>query len=229
MTFRCSQVESRERYLATYDAVEAAGYDAWISALSKTDHDARLNDLARHFDFSPGMDVLDAGAGTGGLCLALAAIPGLNITALEPSAAMLDQLVAKPELRNVKTAQGFCDHPDDVVHFAKATFDLVASQQLTNCLFDPLAAFRNWHFWLRPAGRVVVMDGLYDRGDWTGRWDGIVDTLPLSACRTMATVPYLLEQTGFRVEYVGWMDETNALPSTRTKRYMVLARKPATP
>lgn len=106
------------------------------------------------------------------------------------------------------------------------SFDLIASRQLANCLFDPLAAFRNWYSWLRPGGAVVVMDGLFDRHDWSEKWEGVVDTLPLSACRTTATVPYLLENTGFRIDFVGLMDHTNALPSTRTQRYMVAATKP---
>ena len=134
-------------------------------------------------------------------------------------------LVARPELNSVSTVRGFCDHPDDRSHFGAETFDLIASKQLVNCLYDPLAAFRNWYYWLRAGGMVVVMDGLFDRDAWSGAWDGFVDTLPLSACRTIATVPYLLEQTGFHINYAGMMDHTNALPSTQTQRYMVVATK----
>ncbi|QDV27037.1 hypothetical protein Q31a_54180 [Aureliella helgolandensis] len=225
MPYRGNYTESRQRYLATYDTAEAAKYDAWITALTKADHDACLNDIQRHFTFSPGMTILDAGAGTGALCLSLVALPGMRITALEPCPPMQERLASKPELSSVTTVEGFCDHPDDHSHFAPATFDVVASRQLSNCLFDPLAAFRNWHYWLRPSGVVIVMDGLFNREDWSGRWKGVVDTLPLSACRTMATLPYMLEQAGFRIDHVGLMDATNALPSTRTKRYMVVATK----
>ena len=74
---------------------------------------------------------------------------------------------------------------------------------------------------------MVVMDGLYDRDAWSGAWDGMVDTLPLSACRTTATVPYLLKQVGFRIGHVGFMVHTNQLPSTRIARYIVAATKAA--
>ena len=171
------------------------------------------------------MEVLDAGSGTGVLCLVLNQIPGLRITALEPSSAMLDLLRARPELQSVSTTQGFCDHADDRLHFRGESFDLIASQQLANCLYDPLAAFRNWHYWLRKGGTVVVLDGLFDRDAWSGAWEGFVDHLPLSACQTMATVPYLLEQTGFWINFVGLMQHTNALPATQTTRYMVVATK----
>jgi SAM-dependent methyltransferase len=224
MTYRETYLESRQRYLRTYDFEEVSRYDEWISTLSREEHEACLNDIRPHFNFYPGMNVLDAGAGTGALCLSLATVPELKITALEPCPAMLAKFVSKPELRHVEIKEGFCDHPDDKRHFAPESFHVVASRQLANGLYDPLAAFRNWHLWLRPSGTVIVMDGLFDR-DWGSRWEGIVDTLPLSACRSLATVPYLLEQTGFRIEFSGWMDATNALPSTRTKRYMVVAKK----
>ena len=225
MTFRGTQQESRQRYLATYDAGEAAKNDAWVSVMTSSDHDACIADVNQCVQFREGMDVLDAGSGTGALCLALVRIPGLRLTALEPCPAMNDLLVAKPELKQVETVRGFCDHADDQSHFAPNSFDMIASRQLANGLFDPLAAFHNCNHWLRPGGTVVVMDGLFGRDAWTGTWDGIVDTLPLSACQTTATVPYLLEQVGFRIDHVGPMLNTNALPSTQTPRYIVAATK----
>ena len=193
--------------------------------MTHADHNACVADLSQHVTFADGMSVLDAGSGTGALCLALVRIPGLRITALEPAVAMTELRQSKPELKHVSSVQGFCDHAEDREHFNSGAFDLVASQLLTNCLYDPIAAFRNWHFWLRDGGTAVVMDGLFDRDAWTGRWDGMADALPLSACRTTATVPYLLEQSGFRVDHAGMMQHTNALPSTRTQRYMVVATK----
>lgn len=134
-------------------------------------------------------------------------------------------MTAKPELQQVKSVQGFCDHANDLSHFTPESFDLIASRQLANCLFDPLTAFRNWHAWLRPGGAVVVMDGLFTRDAWTGKWEGSVDALPLSASGSTATVPYMLECVGFHIDHVGMMARTNALPSTRTQRYIVVATK----
>ena len=225
MSFRENHSESRDRYLAAYNAEEAIKYDGWVSALTEQDHDACLQDINRCVQFSEGMSVLDAGAGTGALCLTLSRVPGLRITALEPCPAMIDKLREKPQLSNVTTALGFCDHADDQSHFAAGEFDLIASRQLVNCLYDPLSAFRNWHYWLRPSGQVVVVDGLFDRTDWCGILEESVDSLPLSACRTTATTPYLLEQAGFKIDFVGFMDATNAMPRTRTERYMVVATK----
>ena len=99
------------------------------------------------------------------------------------------------------------------------------SRQVVNGLFDPLLAFRHWHRWLKPAGTVVVIDGLYGRDGWAGRWEEEVDALPLSASQSMASTPYLLEACGFRIAAVERMTTVNALPTTRTPRYVVVAHK----
>ena len=80
--------------------------------------DACVADLRRCIQFRNDMDVLDAGSGTGALCLALVRIPGLRITALEPCSAMSDLLVSKPELAQITTVSGFCDCDDDKSNFA---------------------------------------------------------------------------------------------------------------
>jgi SAM-dependent methyltransferase len=120
---------------------------------------------------------------------------------------------------------GSCDEPRDATLFAEAQFDVVACRQVVNGLHDPLLAFRHWHRWLKPGGAVVVIDGLYGRDGWRGAWEQEIDALPLSAVQTMATIPYLLESVGFRIEAVQRMAAVNALPTTRTPRYVVVARK----
>ncbi len=97
---------------------------------------------------------------------------------------------------------------------------------MANGLFDPLCAFRHWQTWLRPGGTTVVIDGLYGRDGWTGRWEEEVDVLPLAATQSTATIPYLLEAAGFEIAAVERMAAVSALPTTRTPRYVVVARKP---
>ncbi len=225
MDWRINQSESRDRYLRKYDSAEADRYDAVVGQLSREDEDAYLSDLDRVLQFRQGMKVLDVGAGSGALSSILLRMPGLEITAMEPAPAMLARLTNKSRLSGIETVEGFCDAIDDRRHFNQARFDVIVSRQLANGLFDPLTAFRNWHDWLSPDGAVVVIDGLYARAAWTGIWQEEVDVLPLSACQSTALVPYLLEAAGFRVEAVQCMEAVNELPSTKTKRYVVVARK----
>jgi SAM-dependent methyltransferase len=225
VTWRCTQDDSRARYLAKFDEAEAERWDAIGATLGRADEDAYLSDLAQVFQFRPGMAVLDVGAGTGALCAMLARLPGLAMTALEPAPAMLARLRRRAGLGSVVAVQGFCDALLDRQHFGAPQFDAIVSRQLVNGLFDPLTAFQNWHHWLKPGGAVVAIDGAYGRDAWTGVWQEEVDVLPLSATQSTATVPYLLEAAGFKVDAVRWMDAVNALPATRTSRYVVVARK----
>ena len=228
MNWQARRVAARGRVAGKYDAAEAQAYAMvqGLGWLAPAEEDAYLDDLRRVVRFPPGSRVLDAGAGTGVMCSLLRRLPSLELTALEPSPAMLAVLRAKPELATVTTVAGYCDEPGDADRFAAAQFDVIVSRQLVNGLFDPLLAFRHWYRWLQPGGAVVVIDGLYGRDGWTGRWEDEVDVLPLAATQSTATIPYLLEACGFEVAAVERMAAVNALPVTRTARYVVVARKP---
>lgn len=227
MSWRGSQFESRTRHLAHYCVEEVDRYESWVSQLGDADDEACLSDLRPEFEFLGGMSVLDVGAGTGAMSRVLCRVADLSITALEPSPHMIAKLRAKAELRNVRVVNGFSDSKADLPLFEASSFHAIVSRQLLNGLFDPLTAFRNWHQWLKPNGTLIVIDGLYNRQDWTGTLECELDELPFSACRTVAMAPYLLEAVGFDVSTVKWMEATNTMPSTRTQRYVVIARKHA--
>lgn len=229
MNWRERRAAARRRVVGKYDAAEAQAYAAvqGLGWLAPAEQEAYLADLQRVVPLPPGSRVLDAGAGTGVICSLLLRLPALELTALEPSPAMLAVLQAQPELAAVTAVAGYCDEPGDADRFAPGQFDVIVSRQLVNGLFDPLLAFRHWHRWLQPGGAVVIIDGLYGRDGWTGRWEDEVDVLPLAATQSTATIPYLLEACGFEVTAVERMVAVNALPVTRTPRYVVVARKPA--
>jgi SAM-dependent methyltransferase len=226
VSWRRTASDRRAAYLAQCDTAAVEAYDSLVGQLSRDDEDAYLEDLSRVVAFRAGMKVLDAGAGTGAVSSLLSRIEGLSITALEPAPAMLEKLKSRPELSEVACVEGFCDAADDRHHFPESHFDAIVSRQLGNELFDPLCAFANWHYWLASGGAVVVMDGLYGPTAWAGGREAELDELPLSACQTTAMVPYLLEASGFEIDAVQRMEAANARPSTRTTRYVVVARKP---
>lgn len=225
MNWRITQSESRARHLAGFDDAEAARYHSLVGTLDEADEAAYAADLAQVVQWPDGASLLDAGAGSGALTSVLAGFPGLMVTALEPASALLKLLRGNPRLTQVAAVQGFCDSAADRPLFDAGRFDGIVSRQLLNGLFDPLAALANWHHWLKPGGAVVAIDGTYGRDAWTGVWQAEVDVLPLSSTQSLATVPYLLEKAGFRVEAVSRMDAVNRRPATRTPRYVVVARK----
>ena len=90
--WQARRAAARGRHAARYDADEARTYAATqgLGWLSPAEQDAYLDDLQRVVRIAPGSSVLDVGAGTGALCGVLARLPGLELTALEPSPAMLE-------------------------------------------------------------------------------------------------------------------------------------------
>ncbi len=226
LDWRQQREQARGQLVRKYDHSEARNYDTMVGTLAEADECAYLADVLEAVALVAGQSVLDVGAGTGALAKVLSRVEGLDITALEPSPAMCELLRRKPELSRVPVVESGCDRDEDRDILAAASFDAIVSRQVVNSLFDPLTAFRNWAHWLKPGGHVVVIEGVYGRDGWTGIWAEEVDQIPLSACQSLATIPYLLESIGLRVEYVDWMSRTNRLPATRTKRYLVVARKP---
>ena len=224
MTWRGTQTASRNRYLAKFDEAEAGTYHSLVGNPTPEEMAAYRADLDWVFSFRAGMRVLDAGAGTGALSRILSRYDGLRLTALEPSPAMLAILRIQPELANIAAVSGFCDAIQDRDLFGAGSFDVIVSRQLANGLFDPLMAFSNWRHWLVPGGTALVIDGLYGRSAWSGAWAEEADVLPLAATQSTATIPYLMESAGFQIEAVKMMPAVNALPSTRTHRYVVAGR-----
>jgi SAM-dependent methyltransferase len=167
------------------------------------------------------------GAGTGIFTKVLLSIDGLDISVLEPNPRMLSHLRNQLDSLGVQIVKGFCDGEDDRGHFAPNLFDVIASRQVVNELYNPLVAFQNWLHWLRPGGRVVMIDGLFTRDSWAGPLQEEVDTLPLAANQSMALVPYLLEFVGFKVLSVDMMSKVNGIPNCRFDRFVVVAEKPA--
>jgi SAM-dependent methyltransferase len=163
----------------------------------------------------------------------LTKLQSLEVSALEPSPAMLARLETK--FPNIVAKEGFTDSSDDAGHFCGESFDVIISRQVVCGLYDPIQAFENWGLWLKPGGEVFVIDGLFSR-EGSGKWDVIADQLPLSCVQTLTLTPYLLERSGFKIRRVDWLRRTNHcileqsredMPSKISMRYVVVAEKTA--
>ena len=105
------------------------------------------------------LDALDVGCGTGFLSFELAA-RGCRITGVDFAPAMLAEARRKAAERGVTIR--FEEGDAERLPFAPASFDLVMSRHLLWTLPHPEAAIDEWIRVLRPAGRLVVVDGQFD-------------------------------------------------------------------
>jgi SAM-dependent methyltransferase len=144
---------------AEWDSLYPESHDA----LQTEDTLAMLISLA-----GPGGRVLEFGVGTGRVALGLAN-RGLHVSGIEGSAAMLEQLRAKPGALAIEVALG-----DFVSTRVAGTFDVVAIT--LNAIFAPgdraaqLACFANAAAHLRP-GASLVVEAYILRGDQlSGSW-----------------------------------------------------------
>lgn len=107
------------------------------------------------------LDALDAGCGTGFLCLELAA-RGHRVTGVDFAPAMIAEARRKATERGASIRLEEADA--EQLPFPDASFDLVMSRHLLWTLPHPEAAIDEWVRVLRPDGRLVIVDGQFDAG-----------------------------------------------------------------
>ncbi|MFS4096255.1 class I SAM-dependent methyltransferase [Streptomyces sp. AF1A] len=101
-------------------------------------------------------DVLDLGCGTGSLSL-LAAEQGHRVTGVDSSPAMVERARAKLAGRDAVILRGDAATPP----VAEQRFDVVLVRHVLWTLPAPARVLRHWHTLLRPAGRFVLVEGVW--------------------------------------------------------------------
>ena len=115
---------------------------------------------------SPGLAVLEVGAGPGTITADLAELvaPG-RVTALELTEAALELSRAEIARRGLTTV-GFAVGDVHALDFPDAGFDVVHAHQVLQHVADPVAALREMRRVTRPGGIVAVRDSDYAAFTW---------------------------------------------------------------
>ncbi|MEU3984942.1 class I SAM-dependent methyltransferase [Streptomyces sp. NPDC026672] len=108
-------------------------------------------------------DVLDLGCGTGSLSL-LAAEQGHHVTGVDRSPAMIERARAKLAGRDAVFLVGDAAAPP----VGEERYDVVLVRHVLWTLPDPARALRHWRGLLRPAGRFVLVEGVWGTVDPAG-------------------------------------------------------------
>ena len=194
--------------------------------ISETEKTAWVTDILSVAEFAPSSRVLDVGCGTGALTEMLLGW-GCEVTGLDAAEPMLQS--AKGKLSSMFEGKvNFVlgdSHQNDL--FKSETFDWITARQVVCHFYDPLGAFKSWHSWLKPNGKIMIIEGFWQREGWNN--EELVDQLPLSCHQSKALISYLLEQSGFQVETSQWLKRVNNYFSEDGKsgsiRYLVIAKK----
>ena len=163
--------------------------------------------VRRHLRPSPGMTLVDIGAGTGAFATAFSDWFGLSVIAVEPSAAMRDQIPRTPAIQVLAGNAGALPLPAESADGAWLSLVL-------HHVPDLEAGAREIRRVLRPGAPVLIRGGMSHQGS-ADRYDGIelvrwfpetarmVDTFPSvdDTCRAFAAA-------GFRQEALEQVRET---------------------
>ncbi|MFD5786404.1 trifunctional class I SAM-dependent methyltransferase/NUDIX hydrolase/VOC family protein [Streptomyces sp. NPDC087866] len=102
-------------------------------------------------------DVLDLGCGTGSLAL-LAAGQGHRLTAVDSAPRMVERARAKLAGTQARVLVGDAARPP----VGDRRFDVILARHVVWLLPDPAAVLRHWAGLLRPGGRLVLVEGVWN-------------------------------------------------------------------
>lgn len=207
----------------TYSREQGHGFS------SEEERQAWTDEILESVAITPGQTCIDMGAGTGVLSHLIASL-------VAPTGKVIAQDLSGQSLKiNKETCQTNVEMqflPGDVhdeglflPELASAA-DIITARQCVVLFRDPAKAFTLWRRLLKPSGKVVILDALWTRTSWTGKWRELVDELPLSCLQTLGTIPYLLQQAGFVVKESRFLPRVNQAlgdDGTNCPRFIVVA------
>jgi SAM-dependent methyltransferase len=170
----------------SYDEQTAAAFKA-VREVPRDGLSEWREALRRHLHPSQGMTLVDIGAGTGAFAAAFSDWFDLSVLAVEPSAAMRDQIPRTPAIQVLEGKASALPLPDES---ADAAWLSLAIQHIS----DLEVAAHEIRRVLRPGAPVLIRQGFPDRYEPSGnlKLDGIelVRWFPETA-RTLDTFPSL--------------------------------------
>lgn len=152
-------------------------------------------------------DVLEVGSGTGANFDHYP--PGVSVLAIEPSAAMLQRAAEKRDALAARHADICLLHagigdPEVAVYVPEKGFDAIVLTLVLCTIPDPQAAIATLREWLRPGGRLYVLEHIINESQPGRALQQCADpvwTQVAAGCHLTRPTDELLKQGGFRPEW----------------------------
>jgi SAM-dependent methyltransferase len=172
----------------SYDEQTAAAFKA-VREVPRDGLSEWREAVRRHLRPAPGMTLLDIGAGTGAFATAFSGWFGLSVLAVEPSAAMRDQIPRTPAVQVLEGNANALPLPDQ-------SADAAWLSLVIHHVPDLEAAAREIRRVLRPGAPVLIRQGFPDRYEPSGNLEPdrieLVRWFPETA-RAISTFPSVKE------------------------------------
>ena len=210
----------------SYDEPTAAAYKA-VREIPRDGLAEWREAVRRHLRPSPGMTLVDIGAGTGAFAAAFSDWFDLSVLAVEPSAAMRDQIPRAPSIQVFEGNASALPLPDD-------SADAAWLSNVIQHVPDLRVAAKEIRRVLRPGAPVLIRAGMSHQG-FPDRYDGVenvrwfpetartVDTFPSveETCRTFAAAGFhrdALEQVRetYAASLADFLDQVDTLRQADT-------------
>ena len=152
-------------------------------------------------------NILEVGAGTGANFDHYP--PGARVLAIEPSAAMLQRAAEKraalaAEHADIRLLHAGIGDPEVAGYVPKDGFDAIVLTLVLCTIPDPKAAIATLQGWLRPSGRLYVLEHIIHEsqpGRTLQQFADPVWTELAAGCHLTRPTDELLKQGGFRAEW----------------------------
>ncbi|MED4954807.1 class I SAM-dependent methyltransferase [Paenibacillus macerans] len=133
----------------------AAVYDEIINTEFATDTYDQWNAILSHLlSGKQNLKILDVGTGPGFFAVLLSRM-GHRVTAIDSS----PEMVARAKQNAQKYNCNIQIMETDIIEYnTDETFDIIISRNVTWFLYNPVAAYQNWHRMLNGGGQVIIFD-----------------------------------------------------------------------
>ena len=177
-------------------------FDSWANAgkgesMAKG-HWPMVSQIIDRMELHSGLQCLDVGCGNGYAVRAMAQriVPGGQAIGVDVAPQMVEQARLHPE--NPQNAQ-YLASAAETLPFEAESFDRLLSVEAIYYMPDPLAAVKEWHRVLKPAGSVWIMVDYYRENPYCHTWGELIE-IPMQLY-TERKYRELLELAGFTAVY----------------------------